>query len=158
MAARQENEMREKLAEIVAKAVRDPAAYPDLTLVYQRGHEMSGITRFEMRAGGAYTLSTNNPRRQTSAHFEGELEAGQRSNMLNTMADTHLTDVPSSTRNIADDELPVAVELGYDNLRHQIVIWAEDALENPGFHRFETALWALLRQLSNGEVGSGPGG
>jgi hypothetical protein len=148
--------MKEKLVEIVAKAVLDPQAYPDLSLVYQRGHEMSGITRFELYPGGAYRLSTDNPRRQTSALYQGTLEPGQRAALLTAVVDARLLEVPSSTRNIADDELPVLVELGYDNLTHRLLIWAGDAAENPGFSRFETALKALFSQLSHGELGQRP--
>ena len=148
--------MKEKLIEIIAKAAADPTAYPDLTLLYQRGHEMSGITRFEMRSGGAYELSSNNPRRQTSSHFEGVLNIDQRRALLSAVVEAHLLDIPSSTRNIADDELPLDVELSFDNLRHQITLWAWDARENAGFRSFEAALWTLLSQLSHGEIGPAP--
>ena len=148
--------MKEKLKEIVAKAVNNLGSYPDLTLVYQRGHDLSGITRFEMREDCAFTLTTNNPRRQSSAFFEGELEVGQRHAILTAIEETRILDIPSSTRNIGDDELPVVVELGYEDLRYRLLIWAKDALGNAEFHRFERTLWPLLGQLSDGKVGAGP--
>ena len=147
--------MKEKLKEIVAKAIRNPGAYSDLAFVYQRGHDLSGITRFEARAGGAFTLKSDNPRRQRHSFFEGELAVDQRNAILTAIEENHLLDVPSSTRNIGDDELPVIVELNYDDSLHRLFIWADDAHKNVGFHRFEKTLWDLLKQLSNGEVGAG---
>ena len=76
--------------------------------------------------------------------------------LLTALLETNLLEEPSSTRNIGDDELPVELDLSYDDLRYQIVIWAGDALHISDFHRFERILWTLLRQLSNNQVGTGP--
>ena len=142
---------REVLREVVAKAVRDPAAHRDLTLTYQRGHELSGITRFELRADGRYTLTTEDRRRQRTAS-EGELDPEQRDAILAAIEESGLLDVPSSTRNIGDDEQPIIVELRYDDSEHRLRIWAGDARANPGFHRFETILLGVLRNLPDGEA------
>ena len=147
---------KEKLKEIVAKAMTDPALYRDLMLVYERGHEMSGITRFVMQGGGDYTLASNNPRRQSSFSTASRLDEDQRQSLLSAILETSLLDVLTSTRNIGDDEIPTEVDLDYDDLHFQIVIWAGDALENPDFHRFERVLWTLMRRLSNDQVGFGP--
>ncbi len=148
--------MKEKLLEIVTKAAASPASYPDLVLVYQRGHEMSGITRFELGEGGRYDLSSDNPRRQTSAHFEGALDVDQRRALFSAVLESGLLDIPSSTRNMADDEIPYDVELHYDDMQHQLTLWARDARENAGFRLFETALWNLFSQLSRGEISPAP--
>ncbi len=41
----------DELAEVTAKAAADPSAYPGLGLRYERGHELSGVTSFELRSG-----------------------------------------------------------------------------------------------------------
>lgn len=144
--------MREKLKEIISKVGIDPSANPGFTLVYQRGHDLSGITRFEMRENGSFTLKSENPSQQSSAFFKGKLEKRQLNSILTAIQESRLLDVPSSARNIADDELPVVVELSHDNLRHRLLIWADDALGNTKFHNFEMTLWALFKQLSNGKI------
>lgn len=156
MAAITGNKMTAQLAEIVAKAARDPDAYHDLSLVYQRGHDLSGITRFEARAGGAFRLSITNPRRNKAVAFEGTLEEGQRRDLLSAIDETGLLAVPSSTRPIADDELPLVIELDYDQSRHRLLIWADDARANADLGRFERALWPILRQLAGDELGPVP--
>lgn len=141
----------EVLREVVAKALRDPAAHRDLTLTYQRGHELSGITRFELRADGRYTLTTEDRRRQRVVS-PGQLDSEQRDAILAAIEESGLLDVPSSTRNIGDDEQPILVDLRYDDAEHRLRIWAGDASANPGFHRFETILRGVLRDLSDGEA------
>ncbi|MBN1316448.1 MAG: hypothetical protein JXA42_13315 [Anaerolineales bacterium] len=148
--------MKEKLAEFIAKAAGNPDAYNNLTITYQRGHDLSGITCFEMLAGGKYTLSSNNPRKGTSISLDGELDAEQRKTIFDAITETGLLDTPSSSRNINDDEQPVEVTLAYDDLVFQLDIWAGDARENTNFHKFETTLWVLLKELSDGGVGRGP--
>jgi hypothetical protein len=150
--------MTEKLEEIVASAARNPASYPDLTLLYQRGHDLSGVTRFELRADGAFTLNSNNPRRHSQVSFAGDLEANQREAILAGIEETRLFGVPSSTRAIGDDEIPIVVELSNGDLRHRWLIWAGDALKNADFQRFEKLVWNTLRQISHGEIGPGPSG
>jgi hypothetical protein len=148
--------MKEKLAEIVAKAARDPTSYRDLALVYQRGHDLSGITRFEMHADGVFTLSTNNPRQQTAGSFNGQLEPDQRAAILTVIDEAGLLDVPSSSRPIGDDELPIIVELSYDHMRHQLMIWANDVSHSAGFQRFEQTLWPILKGIAGDKIGAGP--
>jgi hypothetical protein len=145
---------REALREVVAKAARDPAAHGDLTLTYQRGHELSGTTRFELRADGRYALTREDRRgrRETSS---GELDAEHRDVLLAAIEESGLLDVPSSSRNIGDDEEPILVELRYDAAEHRLRIWAGDARANPGFNRFETILHGVLRGLSDAEARGG---
>lgn len=146
--------MKEKLKEIISKAGIDPSASPGFTLVYQRGHDLSGITRFEMQEDGNFTLKSENPSQQSSTFLEGKLEKRQLNAILTAIKETNLLDVPSSIRNIADDELPVVVELSHGNLSHRLLIWADDALENPEFHNFEMTLWGMFKQLSDGKIGA----
>jgi hypothetical protein len=149
------NASKELLREVVAKAARDPAAHPDLTLTYQRGHELSGMTRFGLRADGHYTLTSDDPRRQHGVALEGELEPAQRDTILTAIDEARLLDVPSSSRNIGDDEQPIVVELRHDGAEHRLVIWAGDARSDPGFAHFETVLRGVMRQISDGEVPRG---
>lgn len=144
--------MREKLREVLAKAVQDSSLYRDLGFSYQRGHELSGITHFELHPEGTFTLTANHPKRQTSHSFQGELSDRQRHQLIATILETQLLDVPSSSRNIGDDELPVQVTISYDDLAHQILIWAEDGQQNADFHHFEIALWHLFKELSEGAI------
>jgi hypothetical protein len=144
--------MKEELAEVIAKAARDPDAYAELGLRYERGHEMSQRTRFELGPGGAYTLRSVNPRTQRVITFEGRLEPAQRSLLLTAVDSTRLLDVPQSSRPIGDDELPVIVELGYDGSHFRLPIWAGDAAANTQFRSFEQELWTLFEQLSDGQI------
>jgi len=142
--------MKEELREVIAKAVSNPRSYLDLTLVYDKGHELSGTTHFEMRAGGDFSLRSVNPRTQRTISIEGKLEDDQRDALLAAIDQSGLIDVPSSTRNIGDDEPPISVTLSYDNLVQRLLIWDGDARTNPEFQRFESVLRSLLGQLSGG--------
>lgn len=144
--------MREKLREALARAVRDATSYRDLGFSYQRGHELSGITHFELHPEGKFTLTSNHPKGQTSHSFRGELSDRQRRHLIATILETKLLDVPSSGRNIGDDELPVQVTISYADLSHQILIWAQDAEQNADFHHCEQALWHLFKELSEGAI------
>jgi hypothetical protein len=148
--------VKEELAEIIAKAARDPEAYPELGLRYERGHEMSGVTRFELRPANAYTLRVTNARKQSATSFEGRLEPDQRSQLLAAVDDAKLLEVPPSTRAIGDDELPVVVEVGYDHAHFRLPIWAGDAAANAQFQSFERVLWKLFEQLSDGHIRTPP--
>ena len=133
---------REVLREVVAKAARDPLRYHDLTLTYERGHDLSGTTRIELRADGGYTLATQD-RYGERAESQGTLDAEQREAVLSAV-EGGLLDVPSSTRNLGDDEQPILVGLRYDDSEHRLRIWAGDADANPDFQRFESTLRAAV--------------
>jgi hypothetical protein len=103
-----------------------------------------------MRAGGDFSLRSVNPRTQRTMSIEGKLEDDQRDALLAAIDQSGLIDVPSSTRNIGDDEPPISVTLSYDNLVQRLLIWDGDARTNPEFQRFESVLRSLLGQLSGG--------
>ena len=142
--------MSAALAQAVAEAARNPDAHPDLTLTYDRGHELSGFTHFEARADGRYALTADNPRRGTSVEREGTLDPEQRAALFGAVQETRLLDQPSSTRRIGDDEQPIDVVVGHAGEEHRLTLWAKDATANPDFTRFETALRALIGTLSAG--------
>jgi hypothetical protein len=147
---------RAELAEVVAKAARDASAYPDLTFRYTRGHELSGITRFELQPGGPFVLRSTEARTQRTVTFEGELQASQRAELLRAADASRLLEVQSSSRRIGDDEVPVLVELRYGDAAVELKIWAGDAASNESFHAFEHSLWALLEDLSQGVIQEPP--
>jgi hypothetical protein len=143
--------MKEMLREIIAKAVHTPASYTDLTLTYDRGHEMSGMTHFEMREGMAYSLSSDNPYQQTSFSNEGELQSEQRQALLAAIQDSFF-DIPPSERNLGDDEVPFTITLSYDDMSYQLDVWAIDGRENPDFVRLQAAFRNLFEELSDGNI------
>jgi hypothetical protein len=138
------------LREVIAKAARQPGSYGDLTLIYERGHELSGRTRFEARAGGEFTLRAENPRSQRTTAVEGKLDATQTARLFAAVEASRLLEIPPSTRNIGDDEQPIAVEIRYDDMEHRLSIWAGDAAANRDFQQFESSLLELIREVSGG--------
>lgn len=144
----------EALRHAVAEAASDPAAHPTLTLSYRRGHDLSGVTAFEMRADRRFSLDWSEPRTGGQLALQGELAPAQRDAVLSAVEREGLLDVPSSTRNIGDDELPILVELRGAGAEHRLQIWAGDARANPAFDRFEAAVRGVLREISDGRVGA----
>ena len=67
--------MSETLQEIVARLALDPLNARGFTFAYQRGHDLSGITRLAVSDGTAFTLNANNPRQQRSLVFTGNLSS-----------------------------------------------------------------------------------
>ena len=143
--------MRDKLKEIVAKAAADPASQPDLRLLYERGHDLSGTIRFEVGVRGRFDLASNVTPGRLPGEWHGVLSAAQRRALLEA-ASRGLLDTESSTRPIGDDEEPVFVTLRDGNLAHKLTLWHQDATRSPGFHAFERALLALLKDLSGGAI------
>ena len=143
--------MKEMLKEIVAKAAAAPDSYPDLVVTYERGHELSGVTRFEMWAGTAFKLNSDNPRRQTAYAHEGRLRPEQRQAILQAMDDSFF-EIPPSTRNLGDDEIPYTITLSYDDMSYQLEVWAADGQENPDFVRLQQALRKLFIELSDDRI------
>jgi hypothetical protein len=143
--------MQEKLTEVVAKAAADPDLYPDLELLYERGHDLSGTIRCEVR-GGHYALTANATTGRTPGAWSGDLSPGQRRTLWTAMADTHAIATPSSTRNIGDDEEPVFVTVRQGGMSHKVTLWHDDAVAHAGFHGFERRLLQLLKELSGGAI------
>lgn len=143
--------MREKLKEIVAKAAADPATQPDLTLLYERGHALSGTVRLELGPQGHYTLASNVTAGRQPGTWHGVLTPAQ-GRALFGAASQGLLDTPDSARNIGDDEEPVFVTLRDGALAHKLTLWHGDAAGAPGFIAFERALVGLLKELSGGAI------
>jgi hypothetical protein len=144
--------MNEILREVIAKSANDPAKSHGLNLLYQRGHELSGIVRFEMLNGATFRLNANDPSQQSSLQFEGNLGDGLRKVLFEAIEESELLAVPSSTRNIGDDELPIIVEISYGAQDHRLLIWEGDAKQSSSFQQFEKALGSVLRQRFAYEV------
>lgn len=142
----------EKLREIVAKAASNPDAYPDLEIVYERGHELSGTIQFSMRASGAYSLASNVTMGRKPGTWSGQLSPEQRRAVLDLVAKQGIVGLASSTRNIGDDEEPVAVTVRQAGMSHTTTLWHDDATRSSQFHPFEEQLLALLKQLSGGAI------
>ena len=146
--------MSESLQEIVARLALDPANARGFTFIYQRGHDLSGITRLTVSDGTAFTLNANNPRKQRSLVFSGNLGARQSKALLTAIVANNLLEVPSSTRNIGDDEIPFVIELSFNEHKHRLSIWEDDAKLNRSFQQFANALGSLLLELFASQVGS----
>ena len=143
--------MQAKLEEIVAKAAIDPASQPDLTLLYERGHALSGTIRFALGADGHYELRSNVTGGRKPGSWQGTLTAAQHKALLEA-ASQGLLATPNSARNIGDDEEPVFVTWRDGALAHKLTLWHADAAHAPGFVVFERAVLGLLKQLSGGAI------
>ncbi len=139
------------LRDVIANAILRPADYAALELDYVRGHDLSGMTRFHANATGAYTLSSSVTKDEQEHAWSGTLEAGDRDALLRAIRDSGLLDVPSSTRNLADDEEPITVTLRYRDLVHEVEVWHDDAGAS-GFHGFEEHVVSLSKKLSGGAI------
>jgi hypothetical protein len=140
-----------KLREILAKAIANPDAYPDLEVSYLRGHDLSGTTHFTVRATGDYKLESSVTRDEQPRSWSGKLPADDRNALLRAVEATRLLDVPSSTRNIGDDEEPIIVTVREGNLVHEVRVWHDDAVA-AGLAPFEAHVLTLAKRLSANEV------
>lgn len=150
--ANKDKNVMEKLREIVAKAARNPDAYPDLEIVYERGHALSGTIHFSARASGAYALASNATMGRKPGTWSGQLSRPQRQTVLDLVATHGIVGLASSTRSIGDDEEPVAVTVRQGGMSHTTTLWHGDAARSSQFHPFEAQWLALLKQLSGGAI------
>lgn len=150
--ANKDGHVMEKLSEIVAKAASNPEAYPDLEIVYERGHELSGTIHFSARASGAYSLASNVTMGRKPGTWSGQLSPPQRQTLLDLMVKHGIVGLASSTRNIGDDEEPVSLTVRQGGMTHTTTLWHDDAARSRQFHPFEDQVLALLKQLSGGAI------
>lgn len=139
-----------KLAEAIEKAATAQSLGPRFR--FQRGHEMSGITAFEVGDDGAYALSRTSRKGDPPLSFTGRLEAAQRQALFSALSRAAILTVASSTRPIGDDEQPISVELDGAGERFALSIWAGDARDSPRFGELTAALYPMLDQLSGGKI------
>lgn len=139
------------LRDVLERAIERPSEYAGLELDYARGHDLSGVTHLHVDAAGAYTLSSRVTRDEQEHSWTGTLATVDRDALLRAMRDTKLLDVPSSTRNLADDEEPILVKVRYQDLVHELEVWHDDAGPS-GFDRFEAHVVALTKKLSGGVI------
>jgi len=140
-----------KLREILAKAIANPDAYPDLEVSYLRGHDLSGTTHLTVNATGAYKLESSVTRDEQPRSWSGKLPADDRDAFLHAVESTRVLDVPSSTRNIGDDEEPILVTVREGNLVHEVRVWHDDAVA-AGLAPFEAHVLTLAKRLSGDEI------
>jgi hypothetical protein len=150
--ANKDGNAMQKLSEIVVKAASDPDAYPDLEIVYERGHDLSGTIRFTAHATGSYTLSSNVTMGRKPGTWTGQLSPQQRQTLLDIISKHGIVGLASSTRNIGDDEEPVALTVRQGGMHHTTTLWHDDAAHSAQFHPFEDQLLVLLKQLSGGAI------
>jgi hypothetical protein len=53
---------------------------------------------------------------------------------------------------MGDDEIPITIDVSYDELSHGLEIWQVDAGVNASYGEFETALHKMLLKLSEGNI------
>ena len=88
-----------KLAEAIEKAAAGQGPGPHVR--FQRGHEMSGITTFEVRDDGSYALSRTSRKGGPPLSFTGQLDAAQRQVLYGALSHAAILTVASSSRPIA---------------------------------------------------------
>ncbi len=140
-----------KLREAIAKTIANPDATSSLELSYLRGHDLSGTTKLTVDAAGAYQLASSVTADEQPRSWSGTLAPADRDALWRAVADTHLLDVRSSTRNIADDEEPIIISLQADGLVHDVRVWHDDA-GAAGLAGFEAHVNALVKKLSDGAI------
>ena len=143
--------MTGKLRELLNRNVATPGLYPELEFDYTNGHDLSGVTHFRVDGAGRYQLSSNVTKGRQALSWKGVLGSSDRDALFATL-EKHFLDVPSSTRNIGDDEVPILVTLRLGDLSHSLKIWHGDAVRNGDFHALETQLVALATRLSGGAL------
>jgi hypothetical protein len=148
--------MKDKLRAVAHDAAINPSRHPGFTLKYLRGHALSGTTQFTMTAVGAYSLESNVTEGRKPFTGGGQLDAVQRDGMLQLLDTNDVIGTPPSTRNIADDEEPVVIEVSEGDQTYRFMIWHGDAVKLPRFHAFERGLLALVKELSRGAVLTSP--
>lgn len=139
-----------KLTEMIDKAAAGQVPAPHFR--FQRGHELSGITDFEVKEDGSYALSRTSRKGGAPVAYSGTLEVVQRQQLFGALSRAAILSIPPSTRNIGDDEQPISVTLDGAGDRFILTIWAGDARDNQQFSAFATELYALLDQLSGGTI------
>jgi len=144
--------MKDKLRAAAHEAAFNPSRHPGFTLKYLRGHALSGTTQFTMTAAGAYTVESNVTSGRQPFTGDGQLDATQRDQLLQLLDDNDVIGTPPSTRNIADDEEPVVIEVSEGDASYRFMIWHGDAVKHARFHAFEHGLLAVVHQLSGGVV------
>lgn len=148
--------MKDQLRALAHEAATHPDRHAGFTLAYSRGHALSGTTQFTMTAAGAYTVESNVTQGRKPFRAGGQLSPAQRDDLLKLLDDNDVIDTPPSTRNIADDEEPVAIEVSEAAQAYRLMIWHGDAVKHARFHAFERGLLALVQQLSGGAVLTSP--
>lgn len=144
--------MSDALSAAVRRALADSAQGASLHMTYSRGHGLSGITQIELGGDGRYAIASDETRGRDRVTFSGLLDERDREVILQSLLDNDVIATRSSTRNLADDEVPVLLALRSGGAALELRIWDDDARQLPNFHAFEIALLALVRKLSNGAI------
>jgi len=139
-----------KLAEAIDKAATHAGSSPHFR--FKRGHEISGITTFDVRDDGSYELSRTPRKGGPPLAFTGRLDAAQRQALFGALSRAAILSVASSTRPLGDDEQPIAVELDGAGEHFALSIWAGDARDSPQFSELAAQLYPLLDHLSGGAL------
>ncbi len=140
--------MDEDLRALLSDAVAHPGQYPDLTLDYSQGHDLAGVTHFRADASGRYELRSNVTRGREERSWSGTLAAADRDSLFGILESRGFLAIPSSTRSIGDDEVPILVTLKYRDSSHTLRIWHDDAVRNADFHAIDAQVLAVARRLS----------
>lgn len=139
-----------KLAQLVDDAADGRGTGPHVN--FQRGHELSGVTDFDVSPDGAFVLTRSSRKGGAPQAFRGQLDAGQRQALYAALAKSAILSLPNSTRPIGDDEQPIVVALAGAGQAFTLRIWAGDARDSPAVGVFTAALSPLLEQLSAGAI------
>lgn len=123
-----------------------------LRFQYIRGHALSGMTVFEVDAGGTFSLSSNQTVGRKDVRLQGTLTAAQRSALLQALRDAGVLALTSVQRIRADDEVPVIVELSSGEAKHRVVMWHDDASQLPRFRALEERLQAVFDELTGNQI------
>ncbi len=143
-----------KLAEAIDKAATQAGSSPHFR--FQRGHEMSGITTFDIRDDGSYELSRTPRKGGPPLSFTGRLDGTLRQALFGTLSRAAILSVASSTRPLGDDEQPITIELDGAGEHFELAIWAGDARDSPQLHELTAQLYPLIDHLSSGKISLQP--
>ena len=110
------------------------------------------MIQFQMKLDGSYTLSSSYPPWSDEVRYDGQMDDTQRDAVLNSIQTNQLLEIPSSTRIAREDEIPIVVELTYQDLSHRLLVWELDEPQNTNISNFEAGLQAIFDELSQGAI------
>lgn len=144
--------MTAALRDALERSAKDRNAGAAYQFSYRRGHALSGVTSIEVDGAGHYSITSNETVGRRSVAFSGTLDEADRRTLLKSMLDGEVLETSSSTRPLADDEIPILLTIRADGSTREIRVWDGDAKALPGFHAFDALLLALAARLSDGAI------
>jgi hypothetical protein len=124
----------------------------DFVLRYRIGSAMKDETAFELHGDGRYSAESTATAGGRRLTYAGELGADEVQSLVGALVDARVWETEHVIRRQPKGDVPAVIAVSAGGAEAEVTLWASEIADVPQFDVAQSAVLAVVRRVSDGEV------